>query len=144
MEQPIIVEQTYNAPVEKIWNALTDRDQMEKWYFNLSGFRAEVGFEFEFPGQGAKGENYLHLCKVIEATPLKKLSYSWKYADHAGDSLVTFELFPEGDKTRVKLTHAGVDTFPATSPDFARSSFEAGWTHILQKSLKEFVEKNSW
>lgn len=54
---------------------------------------------------------------------------------------MTFELFEEGDKTRLKLTHEGLETFPADKPDFARESFAAGWTQIVGSSLKEFVEK---
>ena len=57
-----------------------------------------------------------------------------------GDSLVTFELFGEGDKTRVKLTHTGIETFPKT-PAYARKNFEAGWTEIIGSELKQFVEQ---
>jgi hypothetical protein len=51
---------------------------------------------------------------------------------------VTFELFDEAGKTRLKLTHEGLETFPASNPDFAKESFTEGWTHIIGKSLKEF------
>jgi len=49
-------------------------------------------------------------------------------------------LFDEGDKTRLKLTHAGIESFPAEK-DFARESFAKGWTHIIGTSLKEYLEK---
>src|SRR5437870_13762265 len=42
--EPLIIERTFNAPVAKVWNAITDVDQMQQWYFDLKGFRAEVGF----------------------------------------------------------------------------------------------------
>ena len=70
----------------------------------------------------------------------KKLKYSWQYRDYEGLSFVTFELFAEGDKTRLKLTHEGLETFPAIK-DFARESFEGGWNYIIGKSLKEYMEK---
>ena len=57
-------------------------------------------------------------------------------------SFVTFELFDEDGKTRLKLTHEGLATFPVTANnDFAKINFEEGWAHITGKSLKEFVEK---
>ena len=28
MSDPIILERTYNAPIEKVWNAITDREEM--------------------------------------------------------------------------------------------------------------------
>jgi len=43
--------------------------------------------------------------------------------------------------TKLKLTHEGLETFPTNNKDFARSSFEGGWTHIIGKSIVEFVEK---
>jgi hypothetical protein len=67
------------------------------------------------------------------------LAYTWRYKGQEGDSLVTFELFPEGDKTRLKLTHEGLETFPKL-PAYARKNFEAGWTKLIGSSLKDFLE----
>ena len=83
---------------------------------------------------------YHHLCKVIEVIPQKKIAYSWRYKGHPGDSLVTFELTADGDTTRLKLTHEGLDTFPSTAA-FARENFLKGWTEIIGSQLKQFVEK---
>ncbi|MCE3294885.1 MAG: Activator of Hsp90 ATPase 1 family protein [Crocinitomicaceae bacterium] len=141
-DNPIIVERTYNAPVQRVWDALTDKDQMKQWYFDLDEFKPEPGFRFRFYGQGHKGENYLHLCEVIEAEPLKKLTYSWEYDGYPGKSYVSFELWDENGQTRVVLTHKGLNTFPADNADFARESFNGGWTELIGKLLKEFVEKN--
>jgi uncharacterized protein YndB with AHSA1/START domain len=141
--EPFILERTYNAPVKTVWEALTQKEKMKHWYFDLDEFKPEVGFEFSFSGQGSKGENYLHLCKITEVVKERKLAYSWQYKDHPGSSMLTFELFDENGQTRVKLTHEGLGTFPQDSPDFARESFAQGWTHILGISLKEFVEKDS-
>ena len=140
-DQPIIVERIYNAPVEKVWNAITDRDEMKKWYFDLVEFKAEPGFEFQFYGEGKQGEKFLHLCKVIEVIPKKKLTYSWRYDGYEGNSFVTFELFPEGNKTKLKLSHKGLESFPITAnKDFAKENFMEGWTYIIGTGLREFVE----
>ncbi|RFZ84100.1 SRPBCC domain-containing protein [Mucilaginibacter terrenus] len=138
--QPLIVERTLAAPVSKIWQALTDNEKMKKWYFQLENFEARVGFEFEFVGQGRKGEKYLHKCRVTAVEFQKKLSYTWAYENYPGSSEVSFELFPEGDSTLVRITHSGLETMP-DSPDFAISSFTEGWTYILGTSLKQFVEE---
>ena len=138
--EPLIIERIYNATVEKIWNAITNNEQMKQWYFKIADFKPEVGFEFSFlEGNEVK---YLHVCKVTEVIPNEKLAYTWRFEGYPGDSLLTFELFPEGGQTRLKLTHAGLETFSSIGPDFAVSSFKEGWTHILGKSLKEFVERN--
>jgi len=136
---PFVIERTYNATADRVWQAITDRDKMEQWYFKLKEFKPEVGFEFEFEG-GPPEKIFLHLCKVTEVIPGKKLTHSWRYDGYEGNSFVTWEIFDEGDKTRVKLTHAGLETFPAI-PEFAKENFVMGWTDILGRMLKEYLEK---
>src|SRR3569833_89809 len=70
---------TLNAPVQKVWEALTDKHKMKDWYFYLSDFKPEVGFEFSFPGKGNEGQDYIHLCKVTKVEPGNLLQYSWSY-----------------------------------------------------------------
>jgi len=135
----VVVERTFNAPAARVWKALIDVDQMQEWFFDLKEFKAEVGFEFAFVVEH-EGNTYDHRCKITEVIPQKKIAYTWRYEGHEGNSLVTIELFPEGDKTRLKLTHIGLDTFPKT-PAFARENFEKGWTAIIGSELKQFVEK---
>ena len=139
LEEAVIIERTLNAPVAQVWKALTDVDQMRQWYFDLKEFKPEVGFEFEFVVEH-DGNTYHHLCRVTEVISEKKIAYTWRYKNEPGDSLVTIELFAEGNKTRRKLTHSGIETFPKT-PAYARKNFEAGWTQIIGSELKQFVEK---
>lgn len=137
--EPLIVEHTLNAPVEKIWKALTNWEDMHQWYFTLEKFKPEKGFQFRFEGSD-EGRKFIHHCEVKEAVENEILSYSWRYENYEGDSLVTFELFPEGSRTKVRLTHEGLGSFPDGDRSFARESFEAGWEHIIGTSLKNYVE----
>jgi uncharacterized protein YndB with AHSA1/START domain len=137
--ETVVIERTFNAPVTRVWKALTDADQMREWYFDLKEFKPEVGFEFGFVVEH-NGNTYDHRCKVTEVIPQKKIAYSWRYEGHEGNSLVTIEISPDGDKTHLKLTHQGLETFPKTSA-FARENFEKGWTAIIGTELKQFVER---
>ena len=138
--KPLIVERTYNANIQRVWKAITDRDQMKEWYFDLEEFKPETGFKFEFTG-GDETVQFLHECIVLEADPPHKLSYSWRYPDREGYSVVTFELFAEDEtKTRLRLTHEGIDSFPQDDHRFGIASFTAGWNEIIGVSLKNFVE----
>jgi uncharacterized protein YndB with AHSA1/START domain len=137
---PFIIERTFNASIDKVWKALTDKNEMKQWYFDLPAFEPRVGFEFQFEA-GEEGNIFLHLCRVTEVIPNRKIAYTWRYDGYAGNSSVTFELFKEGaGKTRLKLSHAGLDTFP-DQPAFAKEKFAQGWTSIVGTSLKEFLEK---
>ena len=136
----VVVEHTYNASTEKVWKAITDANQMKQWYLDVPGFKAEVGYKFQFSG-GEEGKQLLHFCEVKEVVHGKKLSYSWRFDGYPGDSLVTWELFPDGDKTRLVLTHTGIESFRGDlHPEMKIENF-MGWTHVLHKMLKDFVEK---
>jgi uncharacterized protein YndB with AHSA1/START domain len=138
--EPLVFERTYKAPIEKVWKAITDKNQMKEWYFELEEFKPQPGFEFSFYG-GKDGKQYLHKCKVIDARPFTKLSYSWSYDGYPGASLVTFDLAElPGRQTKLTLTHSGLDTFPRNEPAFAPESFSEGWTYITGTSLRDFVE----
>jgi len=136
---PIVVERTYNAPIEKAWRAITDKDEMKKWYFDLAEFKPEVGFKFTFEG-GPDDRIYLHLCEITEVIPERKLQYSWRYDGYEGISYVTFELFPVGEQTKVRLTHEGLESFPKDNPDLAKENFVNGWEDIIGKNLSDYLE----
>ena len=138
--QPLIVERTYNASPARVWEAITNRDKMKQWYFDLADFQPSVGFEFTFEG-GSETQTYVHFCRVVEVVPGQKIAYTWKYKDYPGESKVTWELFPEGSGTRLRLTHEGLETFPQDMPDFARKSFTEGWTDILGISLVQYLQE---
>jgi uncharacterized protein YndB with AHSA1/START domain len=106
--------------------------------FDLKEFKPEIGCEFEFVVEH-EGNSYHHLCKVTEVTPQRKIASTWRYKREPGDSLVTFELLPDGDKTRLKLMHTGIETFPRTAV-YARTNFETGWTAIAT-GLEQFLRK---
>lgn len=137
--QPVVVEKVLDKPVEQVWRAIADKAQLKQWYFDLDDFKPEVGFHFTFPGQGHKGAQYIHRCTVTEVIPQKKLQYSWQYEGHPGYSLVTFELAEMGNKTKLKLTHHGLETFPQENADFAWKSFTGGWNEIIGKMLPDFL-----
>ncbi|HVO74570.1 MAG TPA: SRPBCC family protein [Ignavibacteriaceae bacterium] len=138
--EPIVKEVLLNAPFSKVWKALTRKEEMKQWYFDIAEFKPEPGFEFSFEG-GTETKKYLHLCKIKEVVPERKISYTWKYKGYPGISLVTFELYGEGGKTRLKLTHEGIESFGSGNPDFAKENFVQGWSEIIGSSIKKYMEK---
>jgi uncharacterized protein YndB with AHSA1/START domain len=142
-DEPVIVERLYNAPIEKVWHALTNVEQMRQWYFpNLTEFEPEIGFETSFDVVH-DGKVFPHIWKVTEVVPGKKISYEWKFGNYPGNSLVSFELFKDDDKTRIVLTHDKLETFQGDiHPELGRHNFVQGWTHFIGTALKEFIEQD--
>jgi uncharacterized protein YndB with AHSA1/START domain len=141
MNKPFEIERTFPVSTARLWNAITDPEEMKNWYFKIPGFKAEVGYAFSFMGGPPDGIQYKHLCEVTEVVKEKKLTYSWRYDGYEGNSFVTWELFPEGNSTRLKLTHAGIETFPKSNPDLAKKNFETGWTAFITKILEEYLAR---
>lgn len=138
--KPLVVERTFNAPIQRVWAAITDNHQMKEWYFDLEHFKAEKGFKFQFTG-GDEHVQYLHECEVLEAEPPHKLSYSWSYPAHQGYSVLTWELFEESEqRTRLRLTHEGLESFPQDNPNFRVESFTGGWNYFVNEALPAFIE----
>jgi len=138
---PVIVERTFDAPLEMVWKAVTEKDHIKQWFFDMEGLRPEVGCEFRFVVEH-EGFTYDHRCTIREVIPESKFAYSWRFEGYDGDSVVTFELFPEGSKTRLRLTHAGIESFPKT-PAFAKSNFQKGWTSLVGTELPNFLNAQS-
>lgn len=142
--ETVVIERVFNASVETVWKAITDIDQMRQWYFpQLADFKPQSAFETQF-NVHHEGKDYLHIWKVKEVIPLTKISVEWKYGGYPGNSLVTFNLFAQGNKTKLILTHERIETFmPEKYPELARENFLAGWTQFMDKGLKEFLGKGA-
>ncbi|WP_205686913.1 SRPBCC family protein [Chitinophaga rhizosphaerae] len=138
--EPLIVERTYPATPQKVWDAITDPDKMRVWYFDTKGFKVEKGTEFSFDCF-CDETLFRHLCVVTEVVPQRKIAYTWRYEGFPGNSEVTWELFPENGGTRLKLTHTGLESFPQDHPSFVRSSFMGGWGDFLDRALPEFLQQ---
>jgi uncharacterized protein YndB with AHSA1/START domain len=143
-KQTYTTERIFKTTIKAVWRALTEKDLMKQWYFDLPDFKAEVGFTFEFTGGKEGGVQYLHHCEIIEVVPGQKLTHTWCYSGYAGISYLTFELFDAGENTKLKVTHSGIENFAADVKDFAFENFETGWDHIINISLKNFLETNKF
>jgi len=139
--EPIVVEQTFKTPVEKVWKATTEKDQMRQWFFDaISEFEPIQGFQTQFNVR-VENADYLHLWRVKEVVPLKRIVYEWRYGSVPGNSSVTWELSEAPDGTKLKLTHEGIETFPQENPVFRRASGQAGWNYFIRESLKKYLER---
>lgn len=141
MHENVVVKQRVNAPVEKVWNALTDKSEMKEWYFDIPDFELGIHNEFNFYEPGGENKYYYH-GEILEVITNEKFKHSWTYPEFSKEkTIVRWELEKDGEGTVVTLTHKGLENFDHLGKDFQKESFEEGWNDILGKSLKEFLEK---
>jgi uncharacterized protein YndB with AHSA1/START domain len=136
------IERIFKANIKDVWCAITEKELMKQWYFDLPEFKAEVGFTFEITGGEEGGKQYLHRCVITEVVMEKKLTYTWCFVGYEGVSYLTFELFEVEENTKLILTHSGIETFPIDNPDFAFAKFAQGWNYIIDTALKNYLGKN--
>src|SRR5689334_19540051 len=148
-EDTIITEIEIAAPAARVFQALTDGDQLKRWFSSPEcpakvwkidarlggkyGYATEKGTltvngisEFECHGE------------IVEYDPPRVLAYSWLanwHGDPTRRTIVRWELAPRPGGTLVKVTHSGLAQEP-----IARKDYSEGWLEVVEM-LKEFVEK---
>ncbi|GAA3507720.1 uncharacterized protein YndB with AHSA1/START domain [Streptosporangium album] len=89
----VLLRRSYDAPIEDVWDALTDPDRMKRWFLPISG-DLRVGGRFQLEGNA--GGEILH----CEPPRLLKVTFG------SESSLVELRLTPEGEGTTIlELDH---------------------------------------
>jgi uncharacterized protein YndB with AHSA1/START domain len=124
------------ASPEKVWQALTDPNMTEKYWY---GFRIAASAKAgEYMTATDPSGKVVHRDPIIESDPPRRLVYGWQplYDDlkHERPSRVTFEITPIKDHVRLTVVH---DEFDAGSVVFEK--IQQGWPAVLS-SLKSYLE----
>ncbi len=124
--QPVIeLEHFYAHPPSAVWRALTDPALHARWWA-AGDVRPVVGHRFDLD-MGKWGKQP---CEVLAVEPERLLSY--RFGIGSLDTRITWQLIPEGNGTRLRLTHEGFDL---ASP-LGRTAFEGmrgGWPGVLAR-----------
>jgi uncharacterized protein YndB with AHSA1/START domain len=115
------LERILSDPPPVVWRALTEREQLREWFpcdVIVAGGRWEAGAAISFPFPSDVIDMTL-TGEVLAADEPKLLSYTW------GEETLRFELYPEGEGTRLVL----IDQLPPGAA--ARNA--AGWDDCLDR-----------
>jgi uncharacterized protein YndB with AHSA1/START domain len=146
----IRLERMLDAPVETVWRYLTEAELRKQWF--MGGTDARPGGEFDlvvdhdnlstdqvpYPEGYAAYKGTVWKEKVIRFEPPRLLETTFQSGKNG---TVTYELFPDGDKTRLVLTHSGIES-PSGSQDFG-----GGWNShmtVLQERLAGRSVRDFW
>lgn len=129
---------TLKKPAAKVWQALTDKQQMKEWYFDIPDFELKKGAVFNFYEPG--GANlFHHQCTILEIVPEKKFSHTWTHTERSkGVSVVTWLLSDKEGITDVTLEHRGTENFADAGSEFAPENYQMGWNGFMAV-LKNYV-----
>jgi uncharacterized protein YndB with AHSA1/START domain len=97
------LRRTYDAPVEDVWDALTDPERLSRWFLPISG-DYRVGGRYQLEGN-AGGE-------ILDCERPQRFRVTWVYGevnDAADVSEVEIRLTPAGDgSTTLELEHTAI------------------------------------
>jgi len=140
-QQTIHIERTYPIALADLWQAITNKDNMKEWFFEIPNFTMEIGGEFEFYRHN-KREDSLHHCQVLDVIPNELFKFTWRHPKQSkGTSIITWRLIPRGGATTLHLTHEGLENFHDAGEQFSQLRFENGWNYLLGESLNKYVDK---
>lgn len=126
------IERQINAPIQKVWEALTSPEWLNCWLAEASVEpRLGGSIEVDFSSDGVDSE----MRGIIRAwNPPHELEYTWDETN-SSESIVRFELSEDGGATKLLMTHRLL-----ALPDVP--NYGAGWHSHLDK-LTELVETGS-
>jgi uncharacterized protein YndB with AHSA1/START domain len=138
MQPTAKVTRTIPAPADEVWKALTTPETIKRYMFGAE-VEADwrVGGRVRFHGEYG-GKAYEDKGEIRSFEPEKRLAYThWSSLSGAPDKpenyhLVTYELAPEGEATRVTLTQSNVDGEVTEADREHRGQYEENWTKMLE------------
>ena len=146
----IRLERTLDAPVETVWRYLTEAELRQQWFMGGTDARPDSEFELlndhdnlsdddvPYPETYAEFKGKTWNESVIRFDPPRLLETTFQGGKNGN---VTYELFPEGAKTRLVLTHSGIVS-PVGAQDFG-----SGWNShltVLEERLAGRGVSNFW
>jgi uncharacterized protein YndB with AHSA1/START domain len=150
-QDAIVAEIQIAAPPERVFRALTDARELERWFnggpecpVNFWNMDATIGGRYSYETQaGAIVINGVREFKchgeILECDPPRLLVYTWHANWHDDTSIATivrWELSAKQNGTYLKVTHSGLSKLPV-----ARQDYSGGWPGVIE-NLKRFVEES--
>ncbi|HEY1926383.1 MAG TPA: SRPBCC domain-containing protein [Caulobacteraceae bacterium] len=99
----LVVEADLDAPPDRVWRALSDPTLSSQW-LPSGKVGTKPGERFTLDDEGRRID-----CEVLDAEPGRRLRLSWREADSAVSSQVTFVVSPgAAGGARLRIVHEPV------------------------------------
>ena len=146
----IRLERTLDAPVDIVWRYLTEGELRAQWFAGGSDAQPESDLDLVFdhdqlsaddvpyPDNYAKYKGAVSHEKVVRFEPKRVLAYTF---GEGKNGIATFQLFADGDRTRLVLTHSGIQSGTGDL------DFGSGWNShltVLQEKLAGRTVPDFW
>jgi uncharacterized protein YndB with AHSA1/START domain len=122
----IEITKRIDAPPERVFRALTDADELGRWWTSSTESDPRTGgefvYRFEFEDEA---RNHVYAGRYEDVTPNERVRFPWN--GRFGDTTVEFALGPSDRGTELTLTHSGW----TEEAEEARQMHVQGWSFFL-------------
>ena len=141
--QKIVIQHTFAAPIERVYQAWTDPQQIVQWFRPNERWNSSVVDIDPTPGgrhnitmHHTDGDEFRNLGRYVEIVPNERLSFTWNAAGSTmggEETFVTIDFRAVSNGTELTLTHDR-----HTDPKVLEQT-TSGWTGILE-TLNTYLE----
>jgi len=119
-EHAVELSRTYDAPIDDVWDAITNAERIPRWFLPVSG-DLRGGGRYQLQGN-AGGE-------ILRCEPPRLLHVTWDYGEDSTEVQVRLST-ADGGATQFELIHSGVDSAKNWA-EFGPGAVGVGWDTIL-------------
>jgi uncharacterized protein YndB with AHSA1/START domain len=116
------------APVERVWEIVTEPEHMGRWFGDSGAERSGDTITMRWEQYGEAD------LRIVREERPHVFAYNWDANDKAaGETLVEFTLTPDGDGTRLRVVESGFAALKTSDAerDRLREGNVEGWQHEL-------------
>jgi len=127
------------APPERVYRALTTREELSSWFQVAIEGELAAGAEVWMTSLHPEHAGQRFPVRIVEMTPHRRVVWAWHpgAVDPAIDyataprTTVTFTLEPAGTGTRLRLSETGFEAIDLARRAKAHADNSQGWTEVL-------------
>lgn len=137
-----------DASPEVVFEVVSSPEHLKEWWPDEAAFEPAAGASGRIVFHRAAPEEALVVpITVVDAQPPRRFSFRWVYDEGAvpgptNSLLVTFDLEPSGEGTRVRMTETGFRErgWEGAVLEHAYQEHIEGWDHFIPR-LGEYVAR---
>jgi uncharacterized protein YndB with AHSA1/START domain len=142
MNNKVVIERLFDAPVKLIWSVWTEPGFIKMWFGsdpNGTVLSADVdlsiGGKYKISFKDSNGTIHTAFGEYLEIREFSKLRYTWEWESEAGHvSELAVEFTRQREKTLTTLSHSNLN------PSSLHGYLD-GWNGTLDKIVKKIIER---
>jgi uncharacterized protein YndB with AHSA1/START domain len=98
----VVLRRSYGASIDDVWDAITTRERIERWFLPVSG-ELKPGGTYQLEGNAGG--------RIVACEPPRHLKITWVFGENPTErdvGEVDVRLSSDGDRTVLELEHAAV------------------------------------